>query len=225
MEKGTLYIIASPIGNIEDITLRAVRILRDEADLIYCEDTRHTKKILAAYGITAPAMSLHAHSSETKISKAVEYLNSGNCAVYMTDSGTPSISDPGAKLVRAAIEAGISVIPVPGPSALASAVSVSGFTGKNIIFSGFLSKKEGRRRNELKRLADFEGMIVVYESPYRIRGLLADIAQVFPESDVFVAREMTKLYEEYLSFKGADALKATAEMKELGEFTVLINNG
>ncbi len=224
MSAGTLYIIASPIGNLEDITLRALRILREEARFVYCEDTRQTRKLLQHYEIKLPADSLHAHSPELKLKQAVDRLLGGVSVAYLTDSGTPGISDPGSRLVRMARESGIRIVPVPGPSALTAAVSVSGFSGKNVIFGGFISKKPGRRKNELASLAKFPGSIVLYESPHRIQKLMADIAVIFPEAEVLVARELTKVHED-LVFGNASGFASNPDMiKELGEFTVIIDN-
>ncbi len=224
MTAGTLYIIASPIGNLEDITLRALRILREEARFVYCEDTRQTRKLLQRYEIQLPSDSLHSHSPELKLKQAVDRLLDGISVAYLTDSGTPGISDPGSRLVRLARESGIRVIPVPGPSALAAAVSVSGFSGKNVIFAGFISKKPGRRKNELAALAKFPGSIVLYESPHRIQKLMADIAGIFPDAEVLIARELTKVHEDLIFGNASEIASAPERIKELGEFTVVINN-
>ena len=225
MDRGTLYIIASPIGNLEDITLRAVRVLQECADFAYCEDTRQTRKLFDRHGISLPADSLHAHSHNSKIQSAIQKLSAGKSIAYLTDSGTPGLSDPGSRLVREARAAGFPVVPVPGPSALAAAVSVSGFPGKDVLFAGFLSKKPGRRKHELEKLRAFPGQIAVYESPHRIRKLLLDIRDVFGEVEVLVAREISKMHED-ISVITLDATGNTVEsVREQGEFTVIINNG
>ncbi len=223
MEAGTLYIVATPIGNLEDITCRAVRILK-EVNAVYCEDTRQTGKLLAHYGISAPKHSLHAHSADRKTGDAVERLKRGESLAYMTDAGTPALSDPGSLLVRAARDAEIPVVPLPGPSALAALISVSGFTEKRILFAGFLSKKEGKMRRELDELRKVPGIIVLYESPYRIKKLLKILAEEFPESRVVIGREMTKVYEEFIAGTAQQLYKNSDSMTEKGEFTVAIEN-
>lgn len=224
MESGILYILATPIGNLEDITFRAVRILKDEVYIVYCEDTRQTRKLLNHYGINTPTQSLHTHSSPQKIKSTVELLLEGKSLAYVTDSGTPGLSDPGSRLVAAAREQGIAVCPIPGPSALAALVSVSGFHGKSMTFCGFLSKKESRRRKELLSLKDFNGMIILYESPYRIRKLLVAIREAFPGRPVLIGREMTKIHEEFI-YDTIENLTARVDtIKEKGEFAVAIFN-
>ncbi|PKL35527.1 MAG: 16S rRNA (cytidine(1402)-2'-O)-methyltransferase [Spirochaetae bacterium HGW-Spirochaetae-1] len=224
MAEGTLYIIGTPIGNIEDITLRALKILKESINIIYCEDTRQSKKLLMAYDIHIPLRSLHAHSSPARIEEVCSELKKGNNIAYLTDSGTPALSDPGSMLVRKAREYGIAIIPLPGPSALATIISVAGFPEKNIIFGGFLSKKPGKRIHELEKLREFPGIIIIYESPYRIKKLLPALYQVFPGKEVLIGREMTKVYEEFISgtLTGEDA--GLDSVKEKGEFTVAVFN-
>jgi 16S rRNA (cytidine1402-2'-O)-methyltransferase len=224
MKPGTLYIIATPIGNLEDITRRAIKILSETVDTVFCEDTRQTRKLLVRYQITARTESLHAHSSELKITRAIDLLKKGSSVAYLTDSGTPGLSDPGAKLVSRARDSGLNVCPIPGASALTSLVSVSGYQGKNIMFAGFLSKKGNKRKNELKKLGKFEGLIVLYESPYRIKKLLNAIHETFPKQRVIVAREMSKIHEEFLSYSGDDFESFLDSVTEKGEFTVAIFN-
>lgn len=224
MEAGDLYVIATPIGNLEDITLRALRLLREEIHVVYCEDTRQTRKLMQHYGIDIPAYSIHAHTSSSKIQRAIQEISSGRNAAYMTDSGTPGVSDPGAALVEAARSEGIRVIPLPGPSALSAIVSVSGFTGKEVVFGGFLSKKEGKRRKELQKFREFDGIIVVYESPYRVSKLLTAIHEVFPGADMVIGRELTKIYEEVISGKVSDIMNSIDSITMKGEFVIAINN-
>lgn len=214
----------TPIGNIEDITLRALRILREEADLVYCEDTRQSRKLLDAYDINLPARSLHAHSPAGRIEEACRELLDGKNIVYMTDAGTPGLSDPGSRLAAAARARNIPVVPLPGASALAALVSAAGFPEKAVIFAGFLSKKPGRRIHELEKLREFPGIIIIYESPYRIRKLIEAIAQVFPESSVVIGREMTKHFEEFISGTGTELLARIETVTEKGEFAVAVHN-
>jgi 16S rRNA (cytidine1402-2'-O)-methyltransferase len=221
MDQGILYIIASPIGNLGDITYRAVKTMKEDIDILYCEDTRQSRKLTNFYEIDIDLKSLHSHSSDSKLDYICEIILQGKNIGYLTDAGTPGISDPGNKLVQYAKRKEIKIIPLPGASALASVISVSGFTGKNIIFSGFLSKKPGKRINELTRLKEFKGTIVIYESPYRIKKLLNDLKQVFPEKEIVIGREMTKMFEEFIYVKTEEIPEI---IKEKGEFTIAINN-
>jgi len=221
--KGILYIIGSPIGNLKDITIRALETLK-KVDLIYCEDTRQTKKILNTYEIKKPTKSLHSNSSSQKIETIIKLLKQDKSIAYLTDAGTPGISDPGHKLVNLVRLNNIKVIPIPGPSALTSLVSVSGFIAKDIFFAGFLSKKEGKKKKELESLKEKKGIIVIYESPYRIKKLLNLIADIFPENEIIIGREMTKIFEEYLNGKTSDLVKKINQIKIKGEFSVAILN-
>lgn len=224
MEPGTLYIVASPLGNLEDITLRALRILREEVQIVYCEDTRQTRRLLNHYSIDLPVRSLHTHSSDIKFSRVTDELRSGYSIAYLTDAGTPGVSDPGSRLVQNCVAQEIPVIPIPGPSALTSLVSVAGFNEKNIIFAGFISKKPGRRINELQKMAEFPGIIVLYESPHRIDKTLDAIAEVFPGKEIAIGREMTKTYEEYIRGTTDDIHNTIKNLTLKGEFTLAIFN-
>lgn len=224
MGTGTLYVIATPIGNMDDMTIRAISILKNEVGAVFCEDTRQTRKLLSHYGITAPTQSLHAHSPQHRIDGAIGILMAGKSIAYVTDSGTPGISDPGSKLVAAAREHSVPVCPVPGASALAALASVSGYHGRRLLFAGFLSKKDGRRKKELHELRSFGGLIILYESPYRIRKLLHAVAEVFPENRVLIGREMTKFHEEFISDTATGLLERIESIKEKGEFAVAILN-
>ncbi|MBN2079366.1 MAG: 16S rRNA (cytidine(1402)-2'-O)-methyltransferase [Spirochaetes bacterium] len=225
MEPGTLYIVATPIGNLEDFTYRAAATLREKVDYIYCEDTRQTRKLLGHYGISVETRSLHAHSSPRKVEEALRLLREGRSIAYLTDSGTPGISDPGGALVAAARGAGIPVSPIPGPSALSAIASVSGFRGRRIIFCGFLSRKEGKRDRELLALRDLEGTIVLYESPHRIEKLLNAVSRIFPGAPVLIGREMTKFHEEFIQCTADDLVSVSEGLTKKGEFTILISNG
>ncbi len=221
---GTLYIIAVPIGNYEDITIRALETIREKADIIYCEDTRQTGHLLSHFGIKKTLRSLHAHSDDRKITALIDELNSGKNIAYMTDCGTPGLSDPGSKIVSAVRNADLPIVPLPGVSALTTIISVSGFPEKSVIFGGFLSKKPGKRINELTKLREFDGIIVIYESPHRIEKTLTDISLVFPGNDIVIGREMTKTYEEFLSTRGTDIPLLLETLKQKGEFAISINN-
>ena len=220
----SLYIIASPIGNPDDITIRALSTIRDEIEILYCEDTRQTGKILSYHGIKKTLRSLHAHSDDKKILSLIEEVKNNINVGYMTDAGTPGLSDPGNKIVFMARQEGINIIPIPGVSALTTIVSVCGFPDKNIFFGGFLSKKPGKRVNELNRLKSNEGIIVIYESPHRIKKTLKDIESVFPGREIIIGREMTKKFEEYISFNSDNMNAIIDELTEKGEFAIGILN-
>lgn len=190
----TLYIVATPIGNLEDITLRALRVLK-EVDLIAAEDTRHTKKLLNHYGIGTPLISYHAHNQESRGPELIRRLQEGQNIALVTDAGTPGFSDPGADLVARAWEAGIRVETVPGPAAGVAALSLSGFKG-DIIFIGFLPKGEGRRLKLFNELARENRVIIIYESPKRLSRTLAELAGVMANRQVLVVRELTKKFEQ-----------------------------
>ncbi len=217
-----LYMLATPIGNLKDISLRALEILR-ESDLIVCEDTRHSRKLLSAYDIHKPLISAHGYNEESAAERVVAALAEGRTVVYVSDAGTPGLSDPGAILCRTARRAGYPVVPIPGPSAFAAAVSVGGFSGKTVVFEGFLSPKGGKRRSRLRELLAYGFSFVIYESPFRVLKLLADIAEIAPDRTILLAREMTKVHEEYLEGT-ADELRAGLASRDVqkGEFTLLI---
>jgi 16S rRNA (cytidine1402-2'-O)-methyltransferase len=224
MNEATLYVIATPIGNLEDMTQRSIRILK-EVSAVFCEDTRQSKKLLTHYEVDKPAYSLHSHSAEGAISRALSFLEQGHSIGYLTDCGTPGVSDPGSRLVAAVRKKGFFISPLPGPSALTALASVSGFSGKHIHFAGFLSKKEGRRRTELEFLKTVPGIIIIYESPHRIYKTLAAVGFVFGSTQILIGREMTKMFEEFIPGT-ADHLTSHPELvKEKGEFAIAIDNG
>ena len=223
-ETASLYIIAAPIGNPDDMTLRALRVLKETVAIIYCEDTRQTARVLSYHGINKPLRSLHMHSDDRKILSLISEVNNGVNIGYMTDSGTPGLSDPGSKIVSMARKEGINVIPIPGVSALTTLISVSGFPEKTVLFGGFLSKKPGKRVNELNRLKTHEGILIIYESPHRIKKTLKDIGEVFPGREIVIGREMTKKFEEYISFNSGSMDSIINELTEKGEFAIGILN-
>lgn len=193
-----LYLVATPIGNLEDITLRALRILRS-ADRIACEDTRQTQKLLNHFGIATPTVSYHLHNEGSRAEELVGQLKEGARIAVVSDAGTPGIADPGHELVRAVIAAGIPLFPVPGANAAVSALIASGLSTENFIFHGFLPAKEGQRRTALEQLPRDQGTHIFYEAPHRILDTLSDVEAVFgPAQRVVVARELTKLHEEFL---------------------------
>jgi 16S rRNA (cytidine1402-2'-O)-methyltransferase len=197
---GTLYIVATPIGNLEDITLRAIGILK-EVDLIACEDTRHTRKLLSHYQISKPVISYHEHNERERTGELVARLEAGGNVALVSDAGTPLVSDPGLRVVQAAIERGIPVVPIPGASALTAAIAASGLPTDQFIFAGFLPSKRTARRARLSELGKLPMTIVFYEAPHRIRQALADARELLGERRVVVARELTKVHEEFIRAK------------------------
>jgi len=219
----TLYIIGTPIGNLGDISFRAVEILKT-AGLVACEDTRRTLKLLNHLGIRVKMLSCRSQNEEFAAKKIVAALGQGQAVAYASDAGTPALSDPGAVLVRCALAAGHEVIPIPGPSAFASLLSVSGSADKTVVFEGFLSPKQGRRRSRLRELLAMKAAIVLYESPFRILKLLEDIAEIDKERYICVGREMTKVHEEYIRGTAAEVLTlCSAKDVLIGEFSVFIS--
>lgn len=193
---GTLYLVSTPIGNLEDMTHRAVRVLR-EVDVIACEDTRHTRKLLNHYGITAPrTISYHEHNERERAAELVKLIDSGSNVAVVSDAGTPGISDPGFRLARLAIENNVRVVPVPGPSALVTALVASGLPTDEFFFSGFLPARSGARRARLKELEPIPATLVFYEAPHRIVATLKDAYEILGDRDAVVARELTKMHEE-----------------------------
>jgi len=218
---GTLYLVATPIGNLEDITLRALRVLR-ECDVVAAEDTRRTGQLLRHFEITRPLISYFAFNEARRSEEIIGRLRRGEKIALATDAGTPGISDPGERVVRAAIAAGFRVEAVPGACALVAALTASGLPTDEFHFVGFLPHKSGQRRNELTRLSRLTGTLVLYESPYRIEKLLAGLGEVMPERTVVLARELTKKFEEFLRGKPAELLERARQRPLKGEFVVLV---
>jgi 16S rRNA (cytidine1402-2'-O)-methyltransferase len=219
----TLYIIGTPIGNLGDISFRAAEILKT-VDLVACEDTRRTVKLLNSLNIRVKLLSCRAQNEEFAAREVISALNEGKTAAYASDAGTPALSDPGSVLARLVLEAGHEVIPVPGPSAFAALVSVAGGTDKTVIFEGFLSPKAGRRRSRLAELLATGAAFVLYESPFRVLKLLEDLAEFDNERYVCVGREMTKVHEEYLRGPVGKICGFFAEKsRQIGEFSVYVS--
>jgi 16S rRNA (cytidine1402-2'-O)-methyltransferase len=221
LRPGTLYLVATPIGNLEDITLRALRTLR-ECDAVAAEDTRRTGQLLKHFGIAKPLLSCFQFNEARRSQEIIERLRRGEKIALVTDAGSPGISDPGERVVRAAIAAGLRLEPVPGPSALVAALTASGLPTQEFHFVGFLPHKSGQRRARLEQLKTVPGTLVLYESPYRVAKLLAELAEVFPERQVVLARELTKKFEEYLRGHPAELLGAVARRSLKGEFVALV---
>ena len=218
---GTLYLVATPIGNLEDITLRALRTLR-ECDVIAAEDTRHTGQLLRHYEISKPLISYFKFNEAKRSEEIIERLGKGQRIALVTDAGTPGISDPGERVVRAAIEAGCRVEAVPGPCALVAALTASGLETGEFHFAGFLPHKSGQRRKRLEKLREAAGTVVLYESPYRIEKLLGELAETMPGRTVVLAREVTKKFEEYLRGTAAELMGQFSKRQPRGEFVVMI---
>jgi len=221
LQPGTLYLVATPIGNLEDITLRALRVLR-ECDVVAAEDTRHTGQLLKHFQISKPLLSYFQFNEAKRSEEIIERLLRGEKVALVTDAGSPGISDPGERVVKAAIAAGFRVESVPGPCALVAALTASGLPTDEFHFIGFLPHKSGQRRNKLESLKTFEGTLVLYESPYRIGKLLGELAEAFPKRQIVLARELTKKFEEFLRGTPAELIAATAKRALKGEFVVLI---
>ena len=221
MSAGILYVVATPIGNLEDLTMRALRVLK-EVGLIACEDTRRTRTLLTHFGIHAPVTSYFEHNKLTKGPTILRRLQEGTSVALVTDAGTPGISDPGFLLVREARAAGIAVVPVPGPSAVVTALSAAGIPADRFVFDGFLPVKPGKRVHRLEALRDLEMTIVCYESPHRILASLEAIGQVFGPIEIVVARELTKQFEEIVRGAPAALHERFAAGTVRGEFTLII---
>ena len=218
---GTLYLVATPIGNMEDITLRALRTLK-ECDLVAAEDTRRTGQLLKHFGIAKPLLSYFQFNEAKRSEEIIERLKRGEKIALVTDAGSPGISDPGERVVKAATAASLRVESVPGPCALIAALTASGLATDEFHFIGFLPHKSGQRRKQLEALREFAGTLVLYESPYRIGKLLGELIEVFPERQIVLARELTKKFEEFLRGTPAELLEAVKSRSLKGEFVVMV---
>ena len=217
---GTLYLVGTPIGNLEDITVRALRILQ-EADVIACEDTRRTRGLLAHYQIRKPMVSYHEHNEADRARELVERMAAGESVALVSDAGMPLVSDPGFRLVRAAIERGLTVAPIPGPSALTAALAASGLPARRILFGGFLPAKKSARRMELARYGNGSESVVFFEAPHRIVAMLEDALEALGDREAVVAREMTKIHEEFLRGRISEILGRLRQTPPQGEMTVI----
>jgi 16S rRNA (cytidine1402-2'-O)-methyltransferase len=220
--QGTLYLVATPIGNLEDITLRALRTLK-ECDVIAAEDTRHTGQLLRHFEISKPLISYFKFNESRRSEEILDRLARGEKVALVTDAGTPGISDPGQRVVRAAIGGGFRVEAVPGACAAVVALAASGLPTDEFHFAGFLPHKSGQRAKEIQRLAALPGTIVIYESPYRIEKLLGELATAVPERQIAVGRELTKKFEEFWRGTAAEVAASLAKRTIKGEFVVLIS--
>ena len=218
---GTLYVVATPIGNLEDISARALRTLR-EVELIACEDTRRTRALLSHFDIHTPTVSYYEHNKLARGPQIVRRLLEGASVALVTDAGTPGISDPGFLLVREARAAGISVVPIPGPSAVVAVLSAAGVPADRFLFEGFLPVKPGKRLNRLRALGELATTVVLYESPHRILATLEAIQDVFGDGEIVVAREVSKQFEEIVTAPAAAHLERLRAGAIRGEFTVIL---
>lgn len=218
-----LYIVGTPIGNLGDITFRALETLKS-VDTIACEDTRHTLQLLTHFDIRKPLISCRSQNEDVAAQKIIKLMDDGQSVAYASDAGTPGISDPGAVLAGLVRKAGHTVVPIPGASAFASLVSVAGAGGKTLIFEGFLSPKPGRRRSRLRELLSTGDAIILYESPFRIVKLLTDIADIDSDRNIVIGRELTKLHEEIIEGSACEMRDNFAERASIkGEFAVFIS--
>ena len=218
---GTLYLVATPIGNLEDITLRALRTLR-ECDVVAAEDTRHSGQMLKHFGISKPMLSYFQFNEAKRSEEIIGRLRRGETIALITDAGSPGISDPGERVVRAALSAGLRVEPVPGPCALIAGLTASGLAAENFYFVGFLPHKSGQRRKTLEGLREIPATLIFYESPYRVLKFLGELEELFPDREVVLAREVTKKFEEFLRGRPCQLREQLAKRAVKGEFVVLV---
>lgn len=222
---GTLFVVATPIGNLEDITYRAVRVL-EEVDLVAAEDTRHSRKLFARYGITTPLVSYHDHNEKHRLDMLLERLQGGEDIALISDAGTPCIADPGYRLVAACREAKLPVVPIPGPSALITALSSAGVSTDRFAFEGYLPQKAKARADLLRQLLGEQRTQVFYEAPHRLQATLQDILEIMgPEQPLVVARELTKLHEEFFRGTVVEAAERFAKDPPRGELVLVLPPG
>jgi len=219
---GTLYVVATPIGNLADITQRAIKILKD-VELIACEDTRHTRKLLQHFGINTRTTSYHEHNENQRGDELLDLLKQGSDVAVVSDAGTPAISDPGFRLVRSAIENEITVVPVPGPSALITALVAAGLPTDEFFFAGFLPARASARQTRLRELASVPGTLIFYEAPHRLAATLKDAYETLGEREAVVARELTKLHEEVRRGRLSDLVEHYSQVEPRGEIVLLID--
>jgi 16S rRNA (cytidine1402-2'-O)-methyltransferase len=218
---GTLYVVSTPLGNLEDITLRALRILK-EVDLIAAETVEHTRNLCRHYGIATKLTSFNQHNQRTKGPELVEGLKSGRSVALVTNAGTPAISDPGVFLVSSALKEGVGVLPVPGPSAVTAALSASGMRADTFVFCGFLSNRSGKRRKELGTLRPLSHTLVFFEAPHRLKGMLEDLREVLGDRSMVLHKEMTKLFEGTVEGSVGSVLSRLREEEIRGEYTLVV---
>ncbi|MEA1964328.1 MAG: 16S rRNA (cytidine(1402)-2'-O)-methyltransferase [Candidatus Aerophobetes bacterium] len=219
--EGCLYPVGTPIGNLKDITLRALEVLKD-VDLIASEDTRRTRKLLSHYDIHTPLISFYEHNELERIPSVIKQIKEGKNIALVSNAGMPGISDPGCSLIKEAVREGIRVVAVPGPTALVSTLVSSGFSTREFVFEGFLGRKRSMRLNRLKRLKDEKRTIIIYEAPHRIKKVLPEIKEILGDRRIAVGREITKKFEEILRGRVGEIEKIFEKRKPQGEFTLVI---
>ncbi|MDQ7780079.1 MAG: 16S rRNA (cytidine(1402)-2'-O)-methyltransferase, partial [Planctomycetota bacterium] len=221
MEAGILYVVATPIGNLEDVSLRALRTLK-ECELIAAEDTRKTRRLLAHYDIHTPLVSFFEHNEIRRTREIIERVRNGERVALVSEAGTPAISDPGFVLVREAVDAGLKVVPIPGPCAAVAALSAAGIPTDSFVFTGFLPRRSGQRRRRLEGLRDIDATLVFYESPHRLIESLRDMCEVLGDRPAAVIRELTKVHEESCRGSLRGLLEQWSGREILGEFTLVV---
>ena len=221
---GILYIVATPIGNLKDLSQRALETLQN-VDAIACEDTRHTSKLLNAYNISKKLLSYHEHNENTRSNELLERLNNGESIALVSDAGTPLINDPGFAIVKKAREAGVSIVPIPGPVAFVNAVVASGLPADQIFFGGFLPSRKGERRKYLETVSTIPGTLVFYESPHRLGKSVSDCSDVLGNRAAAVVRELTKIHEEVVTGTLSDLVERFKTMEIKGEIVIVIGEG
>ncbi len=219
--KGMLYVVSTPIGNLDDITLRALKVLR-HVDLIAAEDTRRTRRLLSRFDIHTPLVSYFEHNEFKKLDKLLSHMKRGKEIALVSDAGTPGISDPGYRLIQQAVERGIPVVPIPGPSAVIAALSISGLATDSFYFAGFLPRKGGKRRKLLDKLGDLDGTSIIYESPHRLMKTLGDLLEVCGDRQIVVTRELTKAFEEAIRGRIREVINALEGRRIKGEVTIVL---
>lgn len=221
---GTLYVVSTPIGNLEDITLRALRILKS-VDLIAAESVEHTRALCRHFGIRARITGYNQHNQRVKGPALIIKLQSGADMALVTNAGTPGVSDPGVLLARQAAEAGIPISPIPGPSAVTAALSVSGLRSERFVFVGFLASRSAKRKSELRELISERRTMVFFEAPHRVREMLQDLIEVLGDREMVLAREISKIHEEVIHARAASVLATLGEEQVKGEFTLVVSGG
>ncbi len=220
--EGKLFIVSTPIGNLEDITFRAISLLK-EVDIIAAEDTRHVKKLLNHYGISKRIISYYRGKEKPKALGLIKLLKTGQSIALVSDAGTPGISDPGSVVIREAISQDIEIVPIPGVSSAIVALSVSGLRTDRFVFEGFLPRKKGKRLKRLNSLFEEDRTIILFESPYRVLSTLKEISEIFHDRNIVVAREITKIFEEFVRGSISEVVAILSEHKHLkGEFTLIL---